>query len=357
MKKIYTVSKYKLWHKRRIVKLSRKKKARKNCHYGIINGIVKQDTQSTRDKSGLILAPEDFRLIENPEGCLAFFKSIRNPNNAVITSNVKIVKISLRNVQKIDYATISVFLSISDSLKINQIVLHGDFPVKEECKAFMIESGFLDHMFTTKKKRFASSQKSNLIFFEKGTGVLSKNDNMRIGDLIKNVVYYLTGESKHFKPVKTILLEICGNSIEHACTEKKQWLLGVKYEKDKVVFTVTDIGKGILETLHKKFKVAFADILMFNDNVEVLRGAFKQKYGSTTQELNRNKGLPAVREYSDNGTILNLIVLTNDVLLHFQNSSISRAFNNNSPKFKGTMYHWEMTKECIVKTYKDNYDN
>lgn len=57
--------------------------------------------------------------------------------------------------------------------------------------------------------------------------------------------------------VKTIILEICGNSIEWSGTDNKQWLLGVKYESDRVIFTVTDVGKGILETLYRKFGKKF----------------------------------------------------------------------------------------------------
>ena len=128
---------------------------------------------------------------------------------------------------------------------------------------------------------------------------------------------HLTGEISQCKSIKTIILEICGNSIEWGGTANKQWLLGVKYETGKVIFTVTDVGKGILETLHRKFSLQLADKFTNKSNDEVLIGAFDQKYGSSSQEVNRNKGLPAVKFNFEQGIIGNLKVLTNNVILHF----------------------------------------
>jgi len=161
------------------------------------------------------------------------------------------------------------------------------------------------------------------------------------------VINHLTGVSKYYLPVKTIILEICGNSIEWSGTESRQWLLGVKYETNKVVFTVTDVGKGILETLYRRFTMRFFETFKSND--EVLKGAFDKKYSSTTQEVNRNKGLPAVKANFDIGTINKLIVLTNNVILHFDNNTFSKTFVKGSPRFKGTFYQWEINNDCLNK--------
>ncbi len=184
-----------------------------------------------------------------------------------------------------------------------------------------------------------------MIFFEKGCGILSFEDNKKISSLVKDVVGHLTGDYKYSLPVKTIILEICGNSIEWANTENKQWLLGVKYDLDKVIFTVTDVGKGILETLYRRFKKRFFDTFRSND--EILKGAFEKKYGSSTQEVNRNKGLPAVKANFECGTIDRLKVLTNNVILHFDDESSSATLPKGSARFRGTFYQWEMTKQSL----------
>jgi hypothetical protein len=194
---------------------------------------------------------------------------------------------------------------------------------------------------------FPKAPQSELIFFEKGCGILSYNDSVKISTLIKNVVKYLTGVDERCTHVKTILLEICGNSIEWSGTDNKQWLLGVKYEQDMVIFTVTDVGKGILKTLYRQFTKRFFDT--FKASVDILKGAFEQKYGSTTKEINRNRGLPSIKNAFDNQLILNLKVLTNDVILHFNNNFNSKTFSKGTPWFKGTFYQWEMDKESINK--------
>ena len=45
----------------------------------------------------------------------------------------------------------------------------------------------------------------------------------------------------------------------------------------------------------------------------------------------------------------NLKVLTNNVILNFEDSSKSKTFAKGSPRFRGTFYQWEMTSNCINK--------
>lgn len=297
----------------------------------------------------IIQAPVDFRLIENTEKCLEFFRKIRNEDNVNTINHRKFIIMSLSNVELIDYGTISVLTAISDDLEDKKIIMRGNFPINKDARKFIEDSGFLDHMVTEKNKPFPKAEKSDLIFFEKGKGVLSVEDNRRITSMIKNVINFLTGEQKKCLPVKTILLEICGNSIEWADTSNKQWVFGVKYETDKVIFTVTDVGKGILQTLHKKFGLKIVDFITKTSDHKILLGAFNQKYGSNTQEVNRNKGLPSVKANFESGVINNLKVLTNNVILHFDNESLTRTLKKGTARFKGTIYQWEMTKECLSK--------
>lgn len=315
-----------------------KYKIKKNVHY--IDQVVRRPP---------IIAPQDFRLIENTQECLRFFREIRSDKYASQFRNSKLVSISLEDVESIDYGTISILTAISDDLKCKNIILQGNFPKNINCKQFIIESGFLNHMVNEKNKPFMKSEKSELIFFEKGYGVLSQSDNIKISNLVKNVVDHLTGRAEHCLAVKTIILEICGNSIEWSGTDNKQWLLGVKYESDRVIFTVTDVGKGILETLYRRFGKRVYDAFLNKSDDEILKGAFEKKYGSATQKVNRNKGLPSIKSNYDEGNIENLKVLTNNVILYFEDSSKSKTFEKGSPRFRGTFYQWEMTSNCINK--------
>jgi hypothetical protein len=348
MKKLYTTPEYKEWQRRRQRKLQRRIRGKNNSpKRKQIGNRLKQPY--LKDLKPEVIAPPDFRLIENTEKCLAVFRDIRSKDFLSSVYGMKFIILDLKKVIQIDYGTISVLTAICDDLKYKKILVRTFLPENVDCKNFMIESGYLNNQVDDTGKPFQKTQKSELIFFEKGSGVLSEEDNKKISLLVKAVVNHLTGESKYCLAVKTIILEICGNSIEWSGTDSKQWLLGVKYAEGKVVFTVTDVGKGILETLNKRFGLILKDIFTLKSPDEILKGAFNKKYGSTSQEVNRNKGLPAVKSHWEQETISQLKVLTNNVILHFDNDSLSKTFRIGSPRFKGTFYQWEMTNECINK--------
>lgn len=361
MKKLYTEKDYKRYHKRKLKQDQVGKRKRKKVNFkqrSSLRKIVPSFSNSFTKKKKYnfaTYAPKDFRLIENTEACLNFFREIRGSESVVhFVNDVKQVRISLKDVEKIDYAAISALTAISDDLNSRGIDVRGDFPTDLECRKYIIESGFLTNMVDDNNRKFPDFGKSKLIFFEKGSGKLSKSESKKISELIKDVVEELTGTRKNIKPIKTVLLEICANSIEHADTIDKQWLLGVKFAENKVYFTVTDVGKGILETLYISNKALISNLLKFNSKLDVLKGAFLQKYGSSTQEENRNKGLPSVRANFELGILNNLIVLTNNVILHFADLNRSTTFRKGGPRFKGTLYQWEMTKECIINSINCN---
>lgn len=363
MKKLYTTKEHKAFHKRKLKHQERAKRSRKKANFKKSPNLKKgkltvaSNFLKKEKYNFATYAPKDFRLIDNTEACLVFFREIRGNDSIHIEKNIKTVKISLKDVELIDYAAISVLIAIADDLNIKGINVQGDFPSDPYCKKYIIDSGFLNHMVDLNNRKFPDFGKSKMIFFEKGSGKLSKEESKKISELIKDVVGHLTGTRKNIKPIKTVLLEICANSIEHANTTSQQWVLGIKYSEDKVFFTVTDVGKGILETLYISHRALMGNLLKLKPKHEILKGAFMQKYGSSTQEENRNKGLPSVRVNFEQGILNNLIVLTNNVLLHFNNPDRSLTFPKGTSRFKGTIYQWEMNKDCItnsINCYENN---
>ena len=350
MKKLYTTHEYKKWQSRRQRKIERKLRSKNRPTRRKRSGKRKAaKPKRVNDIKFPVVAYPDMRLLENTVKCLEVFREMRSEEALSRNHNVKFVVLNLKNVTQIDYGTISILTAISDELKFKKIIVRTFYPDDLECRKFIYESGYYNHQYDEHGKPFPKAPKSDLLFFEKGSGILSEADNIKISNLIKAVVYHLSGESKHCLAVRTIILEICGNSIEWSGTDSRQWLLGVKYEEGKVVFTVTDVGKGILETLKKRFGLVLKDIFTLKSPNDILKGAFDKKYGSTTQEVNRNKGLPAVKSHWEQGTINSLKVLTNNVILHFDSNELSETFSKGSPRFRGTFYQWEMTNDCINK--------
>jgi len=317
MKKLYTTAKYKAYHKRKLLKIEKKlRKANLALERAKRSGkpkIKKKQRHQTNDIKRPVIAPSDLRLIENTNQCLEFFRELRSEEFRSKRGKIQYVILSLKVVTQIDYGTISILTAIGDDLKFKGVILRSLLPDNQQCKDYMIESGYLNNLYDDNGKPFSKAPKSELMFFEKGCGRLSDEENRKISFLIKKVVGYLTGVENYCQPLRTIILEICGNSIEWSGTGNKQWLLGVKYRDDRVIFTVTDVGKGILESLYRRLTRKFFEAFKSND--EILKGAFDKKYGSTTKEDNRNKGLPAVKANFELGTINNLKVL--EAVLNF----------------------------------------
>lgn len=342
MKKLYTSRAYKKRQKARMRRVLRNKKKRNNRKQ--TQRIIYTTNKAIISKP-IVDAPEDFRLLYNTEECMNFFKDIRSKRYRARHKSREFVEMSLLNVKKIDYSTISILTAINDDFKFKNISFRGNFPKEEEPKNYLIDSGFLNSMYDKDGKRFPQAKKSEILFFEKGAQIFSKNDNKRISQVVQNISKHLTGVKAHNPPLRTILLEIFANSIEWGQTHNKQWLLGVKYDDEKVILTVTDVGKGIIRTLFKRFGQKFFDI--FKSNSDTLIGAFEKQYGSASKKTNRNKGLPSIKKGFDDGVINELKVITNNVILHFDKTSETRTVKKGISWFRGTFYRCVITKECL----------
>ncbi len=345
MKKYPKTFKYKSWHDRRTKKIGGKPKRNKKYDPNRIplykRGIIEYINAEP------VIAPENICLLTKTDDCLNFFTELRRVKNISKIGRVCFVQMDLSKVINFDYSSICVLIAIIRDLESKRIFLRGNYPNNELCKKRIIESGLLTFMYNNKGERFKKSEKSDLLFIEKGAKILTRKDNIRISKTIQSVVKHLTGKEKHLPKLRTILLEICGNSIEWGGTLNKQWLFGVKYEKNKAIFTITDVGKGILKTLNKKWKHKLKDVFTLKSDDEILKGAFIKKYGSSSQKINRNKGLPSIKSGFDKGIIDNLKVLTNNVILHYGENNNSEILSRSH--FGGTLYRWELTEETIKK--------
>ncbi|MBC6426810.1 MAG: hypothetical protein GDA51_10165 [Ekhidna sp.] len=311
MKKYPKTFKYKSWHDRRVRKIG--KPPQRNKKYNPNKVAIHKRAYPEFIEADPVVAPVNICLLSKTNDCLRFFTELRQEKSISKIGRNCFVQIDLSKVKKFDYSSICVLIAIIEDLNSDNINLRGNYPNDELSKKQIIESGLLTFMHDDKGNRFQKSEKSDMLFIEKGAKVLKRKDNESISNTIKHVVKHLTKEEKHLPKLKRILLKICGNSIEWGGTKNQQWLFGVKYEDDKVIFTVTDVGKGILKTLNKKFKDTLKDMFTLKKYDDILKDAFIKKYGSSTHKVNRNKGLPSIKNAFDEGVINNLKVLTNDV--------------------------------------------
>ncbi len=322
-------------------KQNKKKKQRnilKKNNKSYISEQKKEKTNRYNPKAIRITAKSNFSLIEFPENVLSFIVLIEK---TILNSRVKLLILNMKEVETIDIGSINILLSKINKLTQKNINVICNLPNNQACKDMFFESGFSDHMRDLQGRKINYSKKNNNLIVNRG---FDKTSNTELGLAIRKSVQHLTGEGSSFRPVYSIAQEMCANSIEHANSHNKNWLFSVWYKDDiNVCFTMTDIGSGILGTLTRKFSQQIKELLLTN-NKDILFRAFEKKYSSITKDINRNKGLPKIKDISDKKYINKLIVITNDVLLDFTNHENSKVLNK---KFNGTFYYWELNKECI----------
>ena len=287
-------------------------------------------------------APSDFRLLENTFECAAFFQRMRNAG----TLGKKRYIINLRNVSHIDFASTMMLTSIGEELQNKGCKLYGNSPSRQTCKQYLIDSGFFNGKFDKNGRGFPSVKNSEFIKVERGQYKLTKEHYASFRALVKHINLHLTDSETRKRIHNTIIKEICANSVEWSEADKSQWTLGAKFESNKVIIVAMDLGKGILEKLYIDHWLHIKDIVSFKNDANILYGAFEQKYGSTAQETNRNRGLPCVKAALDERHIKDLKVVTNNSLIDFSTSD-KILFSKERSTFKGTLYSWIIDSDCL----------
>ena len=327
---------------RRKVKRNRAFRIAKRDQYDSTYTITKKE--SFIPKNEIILkADRNFELLKNPQTVIDYIANLKS--FAKDNQNVDSIFIDLSDVLNIDIGSICILLSSIVELNIYGINLRGNTPVDVKANKVFIESGYLKHMSNLSSKlqqKIKTFTGDNLILMSGS----EKSESRKIGECIKNAVQILSGVASHYPPIYGMILEMNCNSVEHAYHKNKHWLLGVNIDKEnkKIIFTYADNGFGVLGTLRRKFAEVLEDTFKLKENSEILEGLFDRKYNSRfKKQYNRNKGLPVIKRAFVNGKVKDLLVITNDVSLHFGKDE-SLKLNN---AFSGTFYYWELDLETI----------
>lgn len=343
------ISKTQIHLKQKKIERLRRKSAEKVRQRNIQKNQIKKTFSVSKPKREQLFQPpkritikakQDFSLLDYPENVLSYINHIEDVTSK---NKYKIVILDLKEVKIIDIGSVNILLSEINKLKQKQIETICNLPTDVDCKKIFFESGFSDHMRDLQGRKISYSKTNRNLILNRG---FDKTSNEQIGLTIKHSVNHLIGIEESFRPLYSIAQEMCANSIEHANEHHKNWLFSVWYkDNDNVCFTMTDIGSGILGTLKRKFSQIIKESLL-KDNKEILIRAFEKKYTSITKDINRNKGLPKIKDISYNKYIENLVIITNNVILNFSDYNNSRVLNKN---FNGTFYYWELNKNCIEK--------
>ena len=285
--------------------------------------------------------PKNFSFCEDKESVLRFLNEAFNHYKELrFKIQEKVYNYNLTSVGSIDITAICLFLSLINKIDANGIGSRGNYPKDDKARQIIMESGFSDIMQSAYKP--LKTKKYNNQLYIVGS---KRVDNKKIGKSVKEAVGYLTGEEKHFQPIYTMLIEICSNSVEHANMKEKDknWVISVSYEPDKVNFIVVDTGEGIMRTIRRKLPELFRD--KFREDGEVLEDLLDNEYRSRTNEINRHKGLPKIKENFEAGYVDNMKILTNNVWYDMETKSYEKTKN----EYYGVLYSWSFTKDNYQK--------
>lgn len=342
MKKVYQNLKFKKYNARTVKNRDGKRKKSRPFKSPKLSKFD-ENPQNRLRLAKEITPSKQLSFISETEKSIEFISRLYDTRNYGLHLNSKYIDLNFENLEKIDYCMISVLNALFNQFRSKGIYFRIRLPKDKVLSSFLRESGLINHMRDDSNKLIPPTKKSTSLYFEKGTGRLERAENKRLTETAMTIVNYLTGKKRNFIRLRMVLLEICANVIEWS-GEKQQWVLGIKYEQDKVIMTIVDLGHGILGTLHQKFEQKLKSMPL--ENHEILMGAFNKKYGSKSREKNRNKGLPFVKESYDLGYLSDLSVITNDSMLHFQNPAESRTMKSYAT-LSGTVYRWVLTKKNI----------
>lgn len=290
-----------------------------------------------RDKNSepiTLKAPVNFNL--QFENCVEVLRFVNNLKKFA-RSGRKLIILDLTEVVDIREGAIAMLLSVMNEISKTNVGITGTEPRDSNAKLILEKSGF--YKFVNRRTKAAPVKTKNIM----RTGISVTSPNF-LSQEVRNSMDTVWGEEGRNPVLRTIIFEMMRNSCDHAFSKTKDisWHLSISHDEEKnlVKFSFADNGAGIINTL--KANALKKVVNLFTGNEDILDTAFKNGIESRTGLKWRGKGLPSIFESFSDGYVKNLLVISNDVLLHFDQSKKEKL----PISYKGTYYYWEIDQNC-----------
>lgn len=335
-----TMKKYTAKHIKYLLQKSRseivRRKKRKQKEYNPTQRSYQSDIKAKSKLFYDLKAPSIFNLqYGNVNEVLGFIEDIK-----AIGAKKKYINIRLEDVTEIGEGAISMLLSVLNELSSKNVRFKGTKPNLSEPKDILEKSGFFKYI-----RGIVSDKNLNTKNIILRTGNIATHQKELSPEILKSMETVWSVKSRC-----PILFggigEMLRNSCDHAFVEKEStvWHLSIShFEKESTVkYSFVDNGEGIIGTYNKKGLITQIGNFFNNNNAEILDNAFRNGIESRTGLTWRGKGLPTIFEMYQDNIISNLVVITNNVYLDFDN----QIFENLNNNFNGTYYFWKVNKSC-----------
>lgn len=320
MKRLYLTDKHKRFNQVRALEGIQRRQEQNRRRYRTVS-------KSEFVQKLVIVAPELFSIVDNTSTTLGFFNKLES-----IAYIYHRIYIDLEKVENITPETVLYLLLLVEKVTKNpKIRISGNAPASAKCRDIFINSGFYDFVY--------SSYKTNYNF-----NILSvKSENYVVGAIADEVIEFASVRlglirNKVTRAFYTTILECMGNTREHAYNSHDakyaKWWLIAQYDKElcKIRFAILDNGKGIPETVRKKF---IEKVIGHNDS-DILKSVLNGEFRTSTELKYRGKGLPKIMFFKKENLIQDLVIIANN---GYYSADNDRCVNI-EPKFNGTMICW-----------------
>ncbi|WP_417368658.1 hypothetical protein [Gelidibacter japonicus] len=291
--------------------------------------------ESGRVRQKVLFAPIKLSLqIGDSEKVLRFIDSLKNYG-----TKYNHIHLNLDDVQLIGEGVIGMLLSVINELTAKKVAISGTKPKSTIPRTMLEKSGFFKYM-----RGSVSTENLNTKNIIIRTGDINTSKQELLPEMPK-AMETVWGSRSRCPELFGVIGEMLRNSCDHAFKNDHKiiWHLGVSHneEENTVKFSFVDNGIGIIKTYNNRSNWAKLKSLIKNDAI-LLESAYKRGIESQTGLPWRGEGLPTIYELYEDNIITNLVVITNNVYLDFDNSK----FEEIKYPFSGTYYFWQINKSC-----------
>lgn len=307
---------------------------RKNKKY-VLSSSFKKIILKNKPEFRVVIAPKNLTLMyEDILEVLKFIQTIKKYGNMGY-----FISFHLELVERISEGAIALLLSVIADLEHQGIFFRGEKPKSQEARDTLERSGFFNHMKGSVSQKNEVSKNKIL-----KTGNKETNQKVLVPEIHK-AMETVWGVKARCHGLYEGIGEMMRNTCDHAFSEHENvmWHLGISHfeEQNLVKFSFVDNGKGIISTYSNRG--IFTNIVSFFKNkAYLLEAAFKDGIESRTGLTWRGKGLPTIFEMYSENIVKDLVVITNNVYLDFDNN----IFETMDIDFIGTYYFWKVDTTC-----------
>lgn len=147
------------------------------------------------------------------------------------------------------------------------------------------------------------------------------------------------------------LVEVMTNTHNHAgdrpaghyrARQHERWFASVYCREKTAYFSFVDLGVGVLRSAPVRSLLRKAGIsISVYGRIRLLKDVFDGRVGSATGKPGRGLGLPRMKSDADSGRLLDLQVLTSDVV----GPVAGLDFKSVEQSFRGTAFRWRIGQE------------